>query len=363
MSNRLKWFRLIIIISPILLCLCGINYYEDPANIFHNNSKKVAEAILNGHEAYFGTGNGDERDVKYNTIEGLPKHLECITLGPSLAMGIRTYDVGTDSYHNLSVSGMNFNDFMGQIAMLETYGVRYDRLVFCVDSYFFDETFAVGARNQYIMPYAEYMLSKLDGEDPLMPEVGDSNNDSKMQIEQLFSISYFQSSVDMVRNNNSIILPTARWGIIDESTQNLAHYVVDGSWVYASDYRDNTVDYVIAEANGYDIEKQFAYDRHLSDYYKKYFKKLIKYLLNKGIEVEFFLCPLCPTLWNRLEANREHYFMLDEIEVFAHEVADEYGLKLTGSYDPYKFGISDTDYYDSRHVKHERLSDFFDFMK
>ncbi|MEE3493966.1 MAG: hypothetical protein VZR06_02315 [Butyrivibrio sp.] len=363
MSNILKWIRLIIIILPTFIFLCGINYYEDPANIFHNNSKNVAESILNGKEAYFGSGNGDERDVKYNTIEGLPKHLDCITLGPSLAMGIRTYDVGTNSYHNLSASGLNFNDFMGQIAMLEAYGVKYDRVVFCVDSYFFDETFAVGARNEFIMPYAEYMISKLDGENPAMPEVSPDNGDIKTQIEQFFSITYFQSSVDLIRNNNSIFLPAARWGVIDESTQDLAHYAVDGSWVYAADYRDNTVDDVVNAANEYPIETQFAYDRHLSDYYKVHFKKLIKYLLDNGVEVEFFLCPLCPTLWDRLEADSEHYFMLDEIEEYAHEVADEYDIKLTGSYDPYIVGVSDADFWDARHMQHDKLSEFFDFME
>lgn len=343
--------------------LCGMNYYEDPANIFHNNSKKVAESILNGQEAYFGSGNGDERDVKYNTIKGLPKHLDCITLGPSLAMGIRKKDVGTDSYHNLSASGLNFNDFMGQIAMLEAYGVEFDRVIICVDSYFFDDRFATGVRNQFIMPYVEYMLSKLDGENPSVPVVSDDNNDIKTQIEQFFSISYFQSSVDLVRNNNSIILPAARWGVIDESTQDLAHYAVDGSWVYDSDYRDNTVDDVISAANEYNIATQFAYDRHLSDYYKVYFKKLIEYLLDNSVEVEFYLCPLCPTLWDRIEADSEHYYMLDEIEAYAHEIADEYDIKLTGSYDPNKVGVSDADFWDARHIQHDKLSEFFDFME
>lgn len=363
MRNVFKWIRLIAITLPVLVVFCGINYYEDPANIFHNNSKNVAETILNGQEAYFGSGNGDERDVRYNCIEGLPKHLDCITLGPSLAMGISSSDVGTDSYHNLSVSGMNFNDFMGQIAMLEAYGVKYDRVIFCVDSYFFDETFAVGARNQTIMPYAEYMIRKLDGENPSMPYVSGDSNELKTQMEQLFSVSYFQSSVNLVRNNNSMILPEARWGIVDESTKDLAHYEVDGSWVYSADYRDNTIDDVVRDANEYPIETQFAYDQHLSDYYKDYFKKLIKYLLDNGVEVEFYLCPLCPTLWDRLEADSEHYYILDEIEAYAYEVADEYDIKLTGSYDPYIVGISDADFLDARHIQDDKLSEFFDFKE
>ena len=55
--------------------------------------------------------------------------------------------------------------------------------------------------------------------------------------------------------------------------------------------------------------------------------------------------------------------MLDEIEAYAREVADEYDIKLTGSYNPYKVGISDADFWDARHIQHDKLSEFFDFMR
>ena len=359
----MKWIRFVVSILPLLILLCGINYYEDPANIFHDNSKHVAEALLSGHEAYFGTGNGDERAVKYCTIKELPKHVDCVTIGPSLSIGIRRGDVGTENYHNISASGLNFNDFMGEIAMLEANDIEVDRVVYCVDSYFFDEAFAAGARNADIMPYAEYMLSVLDGNNPSFPEDNRAKEVLKTRIEQFFSVTYFQSSLNLVRSNDSLKLPQKRWGVIDESTKDLAHYATDGSWVYAADYRDNTVEDVVAAANSYDIQAQFAYDRHLSDYYKVYFKKLVKHLLDKGVTVEFYLCPLCPTLWDRLEADSDHYFMLDEIEEYAHEVADEYKIKLTGSYNPYSVGISDADFWDARHIQHDKLSTFFDFME
>ena len=363
LSNILKWVRLIIIILPMIVILCGINYYEDPANVFHNNSEKVAESLLDGKEAYFSSGNGDEREVKYSLIEGLPKHLDCITIGPSVSLCIGREDVGTDSYYNLSASNFNFNDYMGHIALLEANGVKYDRLILCVDSYFFDETYAVGYINQSIKPYAEYMISVLDGNYTTIPQGMVDENDICTQINQLFSISYFQSSLNLVFKNNSLILPTSRWGVVDESTQDLAHYAVDGCWVYAEDYKANTVDYVISTANSCDLQARFAYDRHLKDYYKIYFKKLVEYLLGNGVEVEFYLCPLCPTLWNRIEEESDHYFILDEIEEYALEVADEYNIKVTGSYNPYKVGISDADFLDSRHIRSDKLSVFFDFKE
>ena len=60
-SEKVIWIRLAVIIIPLLVLLCGINYYEDPANLFHDYNENVAKALLDGREAYFGSGNGDER--------------------------------------------------------------------------------------------------------------------------------------------------------------------------------------------------------------------------------------------------------------------------------------------------------------
>lgn len=362
MKGNMRWLRLLLFI-PLLVVLCGTNYYEDPANIFHDYSKDIANAVLNGEEAYFGSGNGDERSVKMHMIKGMPKQVDCITLGPSLSMGIRKQNVGTESYYNLSASGLNFNEFMADIALLEVNNIKYDRVIYCVDSYFFDETFATRKRNAALEPYTEYMMKILDGEEAAAPEESGGMEVIKTQLEQAFSITYLQSSFDFIRSNESILLKEKRWGIIDETTKDLAHYVSDGSWVYAIDIRDNTVEDVINHANNYNIERQFAYDRHLSEYYKDYFRKLIQYLLDKGISVEFYLCPLCPTLWERVEADSSHYFMLNEIENFVKEMADDYSIKITGSYNPYNVGITDADFWDSRHVRHDRLDSFFDFKE
>ena len=115
--NRLKELLRLLTVIPLLIVLAGINFYEDPSNIFHDASKEIANAILEGKEAYFGSGNGNERKVKQYLIEGMPKDIECVTIGPSLSLGIRRSNVGTDSYYNLSASSLNFNDIMAEFAL------------------------------------------------------------------------------------------------------------------------------------------------------------------------------------------------------------------------------------------------------
>lgn len=360
----MKWLRLISIV-PLVCLLVVTNVYEDPANIFHNDSVSIASAILSGNEVYFGSGNGDERAVKMQIIKKMPKSIECLTLGPSLSMGIRKSNVGTDSYYNLSASGCNFYDFLAEFGMIELSDIKVNRIIFCVDSYFFDENFyAFGSRNPDMMQYADYMLSVLNNEEGTIPG-NDSKAQIKLMMEQAFSVTYFQSSVNYIQSNKSIKLPNKRWGIVDEATENLAHYESDASWVYDSDYRSKTEADVIKNAAEYDINTQFSKGDHISNYSKEIFIKLIQYLQNEGVDIEFFLCPLAPSLWDKIKSDKEadQFYILDELEEFAQTTAAEYNIKVTGSYNPYNIGISDADYWDSRHIRHDKLENYFDFNK
>ena len=57
--------------------------------------------------------------------------------------------VGTDSFINLGVSGSDIYDILAQFGLMDIYGKKTKRVIFCVDSYSFDESFyaADGAQN------------------------------------------------------------------------------------------------------------------------------------------------------------------------------------------------------------------------
>ena len=364
-----KWLRLTVML-PLIIFLVFTNIYQDPANLYHDFSVEIAEALLEGKEAFFYSKNGDERGVKQHLIEHMPEYVDCITVGPSLTMEIRSDMVGTDNYYNLSASGLNFNDYMAEFALLEANNVKVDRVVLCVDSYFFDEIYANGSLKTEWMPYANYMIIKLGGGNPEVPPKNpgffSAENLKKIwtRVSQAVSITYFQSSCKLIRDNRRFIQP-ARWGIIDEDTKDHAYYEPDGSTVFSLEYRSSTVDDVIKDANSYDIEKQFGYGKHVDSYYFEYFDRLVKYLTENNIEVEFFLCPLCPTLWDRLGIGEDscEYYLLDEIEEHAREIADKYRIKVTGSYNPYAVGASDSDYWDCRHMRMDSMNKYFDFKE
>lgn len=362
MVVAMKWLKLISVI-PLICFLVITNIYQDPANIFHDESKEIAESIVDGHAAYSATGNGNEREVKHNLIMVMPDETDCIAVGPSLVMCVNKDIVGSDSFINLGVSGADINDILAQFGLMEIYGKKTKRVILCVDSYSFNESiYAVeGARNAPLWPYTEYMLQILNGEEPV-PVYFNDGQDIKIQMEQAFSISYFQASWDQVIRNRTYAMSDKRWGVVTEGFDgSKPYYGVDGSWTYAASYQANDINYVLQQCAGYDIETEFAYDRHISEYSKDVFEKLIAYLTNQGIEVELYLCPLAPSLWDRLEVEKSHYAILDELTEFSKEMSNKYDLKITGTYNPYELGIKDEDFYDSRHVRRELMGEFFDF--
>lgn len=362
-KEKNKWFRLLAFV-PLLVFLVFTNIYQDPANIYHDESKEIAGAILDGKSAFNGNGNGDLREVKHNVIMGMPDNLECIAVGPSLVMCVNKDIVGTNSFMNLGVSGADLYDILAQFGLMDTYGKKTKRVIFCVDSYFFDESiYGNSDSNDALMDYTNHMLGIISCNSL---ESGGSNTgtDKITMLKQAFSITYFQAAWKQVIVNNTYSMKDNRWGIVGKDFDGSKPcYDPDGSWNYAVSFQNNGIDYLLDEVENYDVNTNFSYGRHISQYSKEVFEKLIKYLRENDVEVEIFLCPLPPSLWDKVESDSENIFILDEMTTFTTEMANKYNLKMTGSYNPYDLGMKDEDFYDARHVRRESLADYFDFTE
>lgn len=370
MKNK-KWFRLLAFV-PFVVFVVFVNAYIDPANIIHDQSENIADSMLKGHAVYVGSGNVDERSVKMHFIKGLPKHIDCICMGPSLSMGVRKSNAGTENFYNLSFSSMTFYEYLAVLGMLQLNGVHFDRVIFCVDSLFFDKKQYVkstGPFSSHLMGYAAYMLELLDAKKPEKHEESYMTAyniiRSLRPLRQMVSVTYFQEAINLIEKYGSFKQPEKRSGIVDKTTEDFAHYMADGSWVYPLERREKTIDYVLEECAKHDSKDYFSKGTHLDDYSKETFCKLIDYLRANGVAVEFYLCPLAPSLWDRIKAepDADEYHILYDLEPFALKIAADYGIKVTGSHNPYNVGIQDSDFLDARHVRHEKLATYFDFTK
>lgn len=356
--RKWRWLKFLLVL-PVLFALVFTNCYIDPANVFHDYSEEIAESIVSGNATHFGGSNVNEREVKHNLIMKMPDEVGCIAVGPSLVMGVSSEMVGSDAFYNLGESWASFYDILAQFGLMEVYGKKAKRVVFCVDSFFFDNNILkFDLRYEGLKEYADYMIGILNGEKAEIPQERNLK-EIETKVRQLFSVTYFQAAIDLVQTENAYVVGE-RWGTVKKDF-NKDYYRPDASWAYGESYKNRTEEDVKNDSEVYDIERLLSRGKHIDKYNKEIFEKLIQYLLDQGAEVELFLCPLAPSLWKRIEMERAEYPILSELKAYADSIAKKYDLKMTGCYDPYELEMKDKDFYDARHVRHEALGRYFDF--
>lgn len=348
-------FLLPLMVIPI------INFISDPAGLFHGteHTQKMAEAILAGQKPYFASGNGDERMVKHNIIIDMPDEVDCIAVGTSFVMCIRQNLTGASYFYNLGVSGADIYDILAQFATMQLHNKKINRVIFSIDLYSFDEAqYKNHTRNIPLKSFALYMINLLNGEKLNNPKIN-YRVKIKTQTSNLFSVRYFMDSVKYLKSKEKV--NTEFCGIADENFSG-AYYMPDASWVYSQEFQTKTtVDYVRKHSEEYNIDYYFNPNEHISKFSKDIFEKLLNYLSAHEVEVELYMCPLAPSLWDRIDL--EKHFILQELYDYVNFIADKYNLKITGNYNPHELGMTDADFYDARHVRAECLPKYFDFTK
>ncbi|MCR4740281.1 MAG: hypothetical protein K5886_08500 [Lachnospiraceae bacterium] len=350
----------ILIFFPILIFVVFTNYYIDSASVYHDASSEIAKAMADGHSVIALTDNTNEREIKRNLIADMPDEVDCVALGPSYIFGVNREATGEDSFYNLAVSGADCYDILAQLGMLKGEGKSVKRVLFCVDTRFFDpEYYTTNVRNEPLMPYTEYMLETMDGKEVPFPSLSKIPA-IKNGVKQLFSLSYFQNCMKKVMESGRYHAESERYEILSPDREpDRNYYHPDGSLSHESNSESSGVERVKENAFQYDIGYFFRYDK-IDERSKKMFLDMIGYLTAQGIEVDLFLCPVSPFLWDRIEAEGKDNSLFSLMEELALQTADEYSLKITGGYDPYAFALSNEDFTDAMHMKHAVLNSVFD---
>ncbi|MDY5817663.1 MAG: hypothetical protein SPK26_06515 [Treponema sp.] len=358
MKTALKWVKLIFLILLPLICVILINLIGDSANFFHLDiSEKVAESILEGKPTYIlGAPNG--RLIKKALIEKMPDEVDTIVIGPSISMCINKEVAGTDSFYNLSVELGNYYDIFAFLGLLELNNKKYNRVILCTDFDFFNKGKAPPSITGIFEPYYDYMFSKIHNKTAIFVE-GDFekrlSNYAKESLIQLISIQYFQPSfkllLKLLQDKGN------RTGTVNEKNAfNHFYYMSDASWVYEGSYIARTEEFVKNDCHTYIWDPLCAPDEHLSEEVKQNFDLLMEYLIQKNVKVDIFISPLAPTLYDLFDFNIRP--LLSEGENFVNSYAQEHNIRVIGSYSPYKYGLKDADFYDSRHLRREKFNVF-----
>lgn len=368
-SERKKWIRLVIFLLPVLLLFTGINYLADPANVFHSFSEDMSEAMLEGHTVQVNSNNLDDREVLGYLIEKMPDRIDTMVWGSSIALCIDAEMAGGDTFLNMAVSSADYYDLMACMALMECNGKQADRMILALDTRLFDPgMYANEGRHDKFMDYSEYMIDLLENgaPDEKMPQAAKLRSVSELSagssvwsgLKQLFSVSYFQWSVEYIKAQGFDVLFGDRWKVVEgESTSN--RYLPDYSVVYTQDMEAVTEEQIAEQCAGFWMAGTVTPYANAAEENLNGFEKLIQYLQAQGVEVELFLNPYAPALWDRV--TEEQFPMIFELEEYAGYLAAEYGIEVQGSFNPYNIGMTNGDYYDALHVRKISLKEKFNF--
>ncbi len=344
------------------------NYFVDPAGLFTTNvdgsvEKNAAELILSGHGAE-GLVNYDERLLKRLCIYGIDKSTEVLALGSS-RVALITSNMVEGSFFNLSVTGAGLEDIIGIFGVTSVNGFSPERVIIALDPWFINSEYSSGRFKGILTDGYSHCLVDLMGYSPedvgYSPAVSGkylgSGYDTcffdfppKMQLE-LFSIPYFQSSLEMLLNPviATHLLPVDKFWSYDASIR------ADGSYCYPYEYRENIYEEIYGLAED-QIKTRIigSENAKFGDKNVKIFRDFVASLTNMGIRVDLIEVPLNPILWDHM-LQHEHYQPIIQSEELFRSIAKETGCNIIGSFDPHDLGAEVEDFYDGYHYKPEGI--------
>jgi len=96
-------------VSPMLLLVAGINYFVDPALLFHPIYKNIAEILLEKDDVIIKRNHRD-RLLQQELLKGFEEPHDVVVLGSSRATQLSSELLGESSFFNHSVSAAALED-------------------------------------------------------------------------------------------------------------------------------------------------------------------------------------------------------------------------------------------------------------
>jgi len=350
-----KFIIKLLFMMPIPLIIIGINYKEDPANIFRKGPyEKGIVKYLNEGKNVTNVTNYDERLLQRYFITDYKNCPEVIVLGSSRVMQLGKGFFPNENLMNNGVSGASIEDLLAIYDLYENKGCGIKKVRIGLDPYFLNDNNDQSRWKALTIEYNE-MLGKLGlskyVEMPLLDQ------SIYVKYNQLWSLSYFKTSWSyFIRGVDVHYRPTNKT-ISKDFTK-----LTDGSIIYGESSRNSTLEIV----NGYatlSITETPMYAmrefKQLSPKYQTIFKHFIDYLQKKNIEVEFFISPYHPIVYDFIKKSKD-YQIVFEVEKYFNQFAAERKLKLIGTYSPYVYHFNDSAFYDGFHCRESALQKVFE---
>ncbi|MCB9425713.1 MAG: hypothetical protein H6584_01595 [Flavobacteriales bacterium] len=318
-----------------MLVLVGVNYYGDAANIFRTGYELKMAKIISGGNYVTNIGNYDERVFQKEIIEQMIQSPNTVVLGASRSLFLNSEILGEKDVFNNSVSGASLEDIIAIYEIYKSNNILPEKIILDIEPYYFNINHGQ-TRWKSIKSYY-FKFKKHEESSAVLDD----------KFKELFSLSYFQSSILNVSN---VLFSKSKLEATKVKNNIMMTKLTDGTLAYDKAYREASkteIDKKVESSlsgNLYSIEKFDEIDKiTLND-----FKNLIHEMQKNKITVEFFFCPYHPKTYNRI---KDSYPMVLKTENLIKQIAIDNNIKFYGSYSPFEMELDDTFFYDAYHCK------------
>lgn len=324
------------VVLPLSLVVVGINYFVDPANIYHEEViDEILEGFRQGKNVTNVPANKDERHYRKAFIEqNRGRSFDYLVMGSSRAMCIST-DAVDGTLLNIGVSGCTVMDMIALWQLCKENGVTARNVIINVDPPLFNPN----DRNTRWHSIAEYYDKFTEKDSGICPFESKRDN--------LLSPSYFKSSlISLVRSLKGREANMVYTDLVENEGMTDRK---DGSIYYDKKYRDTPQEEV--DRVGYEAPVNYANYDSLSEEKEELFDQLLDDMAKERTTPMFYCCPVHPCFY----AHWQNDSVIMASITYINELAAARGIKVIGHFDPREEGFDNTDFYDLMHMKKESV--------
>lgn len=357
LKGTVKTALKLVLLLPLMLLVLWVNYFVDQTGLFRGGKYELELAqILLGGDAVSNFSKMDEREVLKLYIKNMPEAYDTLVVGSSRGLQITAAIAGeTGTFYNAGMSGEDFYDVVGTVALLDKYDRLPKNMILVLDPWILNDNVDSYSKRSDADLANEFLSETLGFHETYEAQ------DRSQYTEALLDLDYFQKNVAYYFEDHSDEdQPSRVSGNVYEQTTETK--MADGTLLYTREYRENSQEWVDFDALSR-ANMGFAFG--CSEYYElsskrcAQFKALIAYLQQKGVQLTFVLAPFHPIVYQGGLDQGEETAGICLSEQFFSQLAEEKKIPFFGSYDPEKANCTAEDFYDGLHVRRESLKNFF----
>ena len=331
-----KAIKTLLLLAVFVIVVFATNIFVDPANIASDSyAREAAEIVASGYNVT-NLENFDDRDFLRCYAPLRSEETDVLVLGSSRSMQVTNALTGFENTFCAGVTGADLRDCIGAYMLFRNNGNIPEKVVFCAEYWFLSQ----GNMDKRALTEEYQQFCRLTGNTAF-----ETSSVEKEKLMELFSFSYFQSSVEYILSTNKVP-PLAA---VESDDNRYPTRRKDGSYSYEETYRNRSIE--IVEQDAYDatlynsLVKNFTgADAQL----QKQMEDFIKLMQDDGVEVVIQLAPIHPVFYTHME-NNSGYSEILATEDYFYSLEDKLGIECYGSYNPEDFDMVSTDFYDAQH--------------